>query len=434
MTHEVPRDLNTRAGADRGCPRLLGVFAAWRLQAYGYTLAASYAGIFIYLHWLRIWLVNRKGVPVYHDFTAQFVAGFLALRGEAASVYIPLEFSKAQEALVGTGQSLLSPWPYPPSYLLLLAPLATLPYGAAFLTWQAVTLLGCVTVVYLIVRRRPAIALVLASPFAACNVSFGQSGFLLASLVGSALLALERRPVLAGVFIGCLTYKPQFGILFPVALAAARQWRALVSAAITAAVLVVISAAAFGIGPWEVFPRGLLTLGSISLVVGPGQQVDLSPWGLFQTAYGLVRRLHGAADLAWLIQAVTTSGIAVSVWLVWRSRTRHALKAAMLSAGVLAATPYAFSYDLVAIAIPVAFLARDQLSCGLLKAEQTTLLALFAASLPIFATGGRAPLGGLIMLALLCLILRRVLRQGSDPTVVVDVGSGSRQASNPSWR
>ena len=163
------------------------------------------------------------------------------------------------------------------------------------------TLFGSVAVVYLIVRRPPAIALVLASPFTAWNFIAGQSGFLTASLVGAALLALERRPVLAGVFIGCLTYKPQLGILFPVALVAARQWRAFASAAVTAALLAGLSIAAFGIGPWEAFPRELLAQADLNLLVDlPGS--DPGPWGILQTVYGLVRRLHGGAALAWLAQ------------------------------------------------------------------------------------------------------------------------------------
>ncbi len=72
-------------------------------------------------------------------------------------------------------------------------------------------------------RRREAIALVLASPLTAWNFIAGQSGFLTAAFLGGALLFLERRPVVAGVFIGGLTYKPQFGILLPVALIAVRR-------------------------------------------------------------------------------------------------------------------------------------------------------------------------------------------------------------------
>src|SRR5260370_42285773 len=128
----------------------------------------------------------------------------------------------------------------------MVAPVARLPYVAAFLTWDLVTLVGYIAVVYLIVRRRAAVALALASPFAAWNRLDGQSGFLTASLLGASLLILERRPVLAGVFIGCLTYKPQFGILIPVALAASNQWRTFASAAATAALLAGGSAATFG--------------------------------------------------------------------------------------------------------------------------------------------------------------------------------------------
>src|SRR5262249_47044662 len=148
-------------------------------------------------------------------------------------------------------------WPYPPTFLFILAPFALLPYLTAFLTWDLVTLTGCVAVVCLIVKRRPAIALVLASPFTAWNFFAGQNGFLTALLLGASLLFLERRPVVAGVFIGWLTYKPQFGILLPVALVAANQWRAAASAAATFAFFGVASTAIFGAGVWGGFARSL---------------------------------------------------------------------------------------------------------------------------------------------------------------------------------
>ena len=103
--------------------------------------------------------------------------------------------------------------------------------------------------------------LMLASPFAAWNFLIGQNGFLTASLLRASLLLLERRPVLAGVFIGCLTYKPQFGIFLPVALIAARQWRACVSAAVTVISLVAASAATFGVDGWVAFPRAIFAEG-----------------------------------------------------------------------------------------------------------------------------------------------------------------------------
>ena len=58
----------------------------------------------------------------------------------------------------------------------------------------------------------------------------------------------------------------------------------------------------------------------------------------------------------------------------------------------------------------MAFLASDQLRCGLLRGEQTTMIALFVASLAVIPTTGRAPVGAFILVTLLCLILRRALR------------------------
>src|SRR5207248_10082429 len=115
-----------------------------------------------------------------------------------------------------------------------------------------------------------------------------------------------------------------------------------------------------------------------------------------QTVYGMIRDLHGGAALAWLVQGTATAGVAIVVWLVWRSPVRYALKAATLSAAALIATPYAYAYDMAAIAIPVAFLASDQIGEKLLRGEQTLMVALFGASLPVFLTLGKTPLGPLI--------------------------------------
>jgi hypothetical protein len=109
--------------------------------------------------------------------------------------------------------------------------------------------------------------------------------------------------------------------------------------------------------------------------------------------------------------------VGVIVWLVWRSPIRYALKAATLSTAVLIATPYALAYDLAAIAIPVAFLASDQIRCGLLEGEQTTMILLFVTSLAVIPTTGKAPVGAVILVALLCLILRRALRLRETPAI-----------------
>jgi hypothetical protein len=288
-----------------------------------------------------------------------------------------------------------------------------IPYVAAFLSWDLVTLLGCVAAVYLIARRSSAIVLVLASPFTAWNFLGGQNGFLTASLIGASLHFLETRPVLAGVFIGCLSYKPQFGMLFPVALAAGNHWKAFTSAAATVALLVGVTIAAFGADVWTAFPRGLGAHWALILSADPAN-VPLLLAGRLQTVYGTIRTIHGSAALALIAQGVTTTALAILVWFLWRLPVRYSLKAATLSAAALIATPWAAACDMAAIVVPIAFLAKDQMSYGLLPGEQTIMIGLFASSFVILLTFGGAPIGALMMIVLLGVILRRVGYHGES--------------------
>jgi Glycosyltransferase family 87 len=387
------------------------IFTASRLELYGYALALIYAAALIHYYLAKAWIVDHSGAPLYGDFTDAWVAGWHALNAQAAQLYDSNEFVRIQKALLGARDYFYPHWPYPPTFFLILAPLSTLPYVYAFLTWDVATLLGCLAVVYLIVRRPPAIALVLASPFTAWNFLAGQNGFLTASLLGASLFFLEKRPIAAGVIIGCLTYKPQFGILLPVALVASRQWRAVASAEVTAALLAAASIALFGSDAWAAFPNGFVEQSKLNLGAGPD-----SNWGYLQTVYGLIRSLHGSANTAWLVQGLTTLATLVIVWIVWQSRVGHPLKAATLSAAALIATPYAFAYDMAAIVVPAAFLATDQLRGGLLRGDKAIWIILFGAPLAVLVTlgddasgltFGGTPVSLFAVIALFGVILRR---------------------------
>jgi len=404
----------------RRSPRLLGIFAAWRLRAYSGAVAILYAFVFSRLYHFGGWLVSGSGTPIYTDFSTGWVAGVQALHGEVASLYDPAEFLKIQTALLGAQKFFYPNWPYPPTFSLIMAPFALLPYFWSFVTWISITLLGCIVVVYSIVRRSPAIPLVLASPFTLWNILAGQNGFLTATLLGASLLFLERQPVLAGVFMGLLTYKPQFGILLPVALTAAKQWRAVASAVATAALFAGVSVAAFGVSAWEAFPTGVFQQFGV-VFEAEGLPDSAATWGYLQTVYGVIRYLHGGAALAWVGQGITALCAAIIVWFVWRSRTRYALKAAVLSALALLASPYAFAYDMAAVAIPIAFLARDQMRCGMLRGEQTVLLGLFCATLALLVIfrdppdgipfGSLPGMGPAILMVLGIVILHRISRR-----------------------
>ena len=95
-----------------------------------------------------------------------------------------------------------------------------------------------------------------------------------------------------------------------------------------------------------------------------------------------------------------------------------------MSAASLLATPYAFAYDMAAIAIPVAFLARDQLRCGLLRGEQSIAIGLFAVTFAVLMafgdrqggiTFGSVPIGPFAVIILLVVVLRRVSAEDPQP-------------------
>ena len=57
------------------------------------------------------------------------------------------------------------------------------------------------------------VATLLLAPTTTICLVAGQSGFLLAALLVGGLQLVARRPILAGILFGSLTYKPQFGVL-----------------------------------------------------------------------------------------------------------------------------------------------------------------------------------------------------------------------------
>ena len=90
--------------------------------------------------------------------------------------------------------------------------------------------------------------LALATPAVFVNAVGGQNGTWTAALFGGGLGLLDRRPIIAGSLLGLLIYKPQLGILIPIALLAGRRWQALAAAAATGAAASSPSVW-FGLGP-----------------------------------------------------------------------------------------------------------------------------------------------------------------------------------------
>jgi arabinofuranan 3-O-arabinosyltransferase len=109
--------------------------------------------------------------------------------------------------------------------------------------------------------------------------------------------------------------------------------------------------------------------------------------------------------LAWAFQWVLTASVATVLALMWRSRVPYTLKAAALAAGTLLTTPYLFMYDMMVLAIPIAFLVRIGLKPGFRTYELPWLGCAVALIVLFMFTG--LPVGPAATLIVAGLVLRR---------------------------
>jgi arabinofuranan 3-O-arabinosyltransferase len=333
------------------------------LELIGFSLALAYGVFLVGSAFERVWLIDGLGRIIDNDFIAVWAAGRLVLDGHPAAAYDWDLHRQVEVAVAGRDFASYYGWHYPPTFLFAAAALATLPYLAAWALWMAVTLPAYVAVVRAIIGERIGIVLALGFPAVLWNISVGQNGFLTAALIGGTLVFLERRPLLAGLCLGLLTYKPQFGLLFPVILLLDGRWRVLAAASVTAAALVAASVIAFGMESWQAFFAWMPVTSNAVFAEGRANLMKM------QSLLGLVRWLGGSVTAAWLAQAVLIAGATVALAWLWRQRVRYEIKAAALATGALLATPYLYIYDFPVLAIPLAFLMRMGLRDGFLAFE-----------------------------------------------------------------
>jgi arabinofuranan 3-O-arabinosyltransferase len=334
-------------------------------------------------HW---WIFDENGLGIPTDFVNVWSAGRLVLDGHPALAY-DWDIQKAVQVTV-LGQSYEGnfAWHYPPPFLFVAAVLAHFPYAVAYAGWALVSFLPYLAAMRAIVGRWFGFLLAAAFPVVFTNMLVGQNGFLTASLIGGTLVLLPRWPVLSGICLGLLSYKPQYGLLFPLVLIAAAQWRVFFTASVVAVLMAMLSWLAFGTESWQAFVHWMPMFNKAFLVEGR------APWGKMQSIFALVRYFDGPESFAWILQWIMSATVAVLLALLWRSRkVQYPLKAAALAAGTLLVTPYLFLYDEMVLAIAVAFLIRIGLDEGFARHELPAL-GLVAALLMIYPFLG-APTG-----------------------------------------
>lgn len=355
-------------------------------------LGVEIAGFVFFVAGTHGWIVPLHGATS-TDFVSFYAAGRLADAGTPTLVYDQAAHYAAEQAATQPG-ILYNYFYYPPVFILVCALLARLPYLVAFVTFQVATLLPCLMVARCILRDRGWAGLVplLAFPAVFFNLGAGQNAFLTAALLGGATLLLDRRPTVAGVLFGALCYKPHFGLLVPVALAAARYWRAFAAATVTVAALVALSFLAFGWDTWHAFLGAVAGAHTI-------YETRITPAGI-ASPFGVALLLARDPHQAYLVQAAATLAMVVTVWLVWRRVPSLPIRAAVLAAATPLAVPIVLFYDLMLSGVALLWLVRWGQERGFPVWLRCSVALLFCATL---AAGNYDPQSHLLIAPLVAI-------------------------------
>lgn len=393
-------------GVASGWHRLLKIedriFTERNLHVCGFGVAWAWA---LSVGWLLFtgWIIDHDGNLRSIDFCWIWMSGKLAVSSYPALIYDPAAFTAAKGTFLGTRECHFLHIPYPPTLLFFTYPLGLLPYLTAFSVWILATIVLYLVAVYAIIPRPAAVIAALTPITVPVNVLLGHNGFLTAGFIGLSLVFVERRAWLSGIFIGLLTYKPHFGVLFPFALLASRNWRVLASAAAMSVLLGVAAGVEFGYQGWQSF-IDLLHARNSSLNPDAGEIT-------LQSVYGLLHWAGASAWLSWTVHLAVAVIVAIAVCTAWAKPIPQSLKAAILCVGAVTVTPYVLQYDLCILSIAVAFLVKDGLSHGFLPGERTAILICVASFLFWLA---EIPISPFVDAVILYLIARRIAAWGDD--------------------
>lgn len=380
-----------------------------RLWSAGLILATLVALVFLAL--TAQGLNDYKGRPLGTDFSDVYAAGGLAREGLAPAAYDTARHHSQEQAIFGQETPFYG-WHYPPFFLLVATALSNLPYLPALLLWQALSLATYLIAMRALLRNGPAPELAhdplwllaaLAFPAVFVNLTHGQNGFLSAALLAGGLALLKPRPVIAGVLFGLLAYKPQFGILLPLALAADRQWKCIGAAAATVLGLIALVTLCFGFEVWTAFFDSMAFSRTVVLEQGS------TGFQKIQSVFAAVRLAGGSIGFAYAAQGAVMIALAVAVARLWRGPATPALKGAGLCIAALLSTPYCLDYDLMLLAPAIALAASEGRVRGFRAGELLILSALWLVPLMAreFAGATHLALAPLVIGLGFVMVLRR---------------------------
>ncbi len=350
---------------------------------------------------------------LFPDFLVFHAAARAFFEGKLALVYDADAITHLQNTLYAARlpyERGFRPFLYPPLWLFDLLPFGLLPVGLAVASFLVLTAGICAAASRALGLRLEAVLAILAAPAAISVVIAGQNTFLSVALLYGGLALLERRPILAGILLGLLAYKPQVWVLVPVALLAARGWRPLIALAATVAAQSLVTLLLFGADFWLAFIAAARRAGTSAEFAEMFARVHAHMTTLMAAGqiFGLGDGPSMALQLAGALLAVVTV-----VWAFARHRPSqsrgHNERTALLVAATFLVSPHTLNYDLLLLMPAVALLFLHPPADGYRPGERVIYLALWL--IPRFCMGlneAGVPLTPLVILLFGAVALARL--------------------------
>lgn len=320
----------------------------WQVGVLGAALTLIVCIIWIGSAWMEMAQTGKTAVPV--DFRVAWAAAKLAVAGVPLEAFDPARLN----AIHGVAMDEWMPWVYPPGYLAALMPFGLLSFGWAWALFTALSIAA------ILAATRPFAAGILPlhlgialAPTTLSALLLGQTSLLWSAGLLAALAALRTgRPLLAGVFIGLLTLKPQLGLLIPAALLAAGAWRTILAASVTALLLAAGPTLLFGFDYWPAMLEMMQTV--FAEVRNAIQNVPLmiSPYSAL-AGLGLPEAFALAAQ--WALTAAAAVAVAAA-W--WSPKADFDLRAAVLMTAIPLSSAYLWHYESALLAPAALFMLR----------------------------------------------------------------------------
>ena len=366
------------------------------------------------------------------DFDAFYIVARQIWHGQLDFVYRFETLVKLQQAF--TGSTSFMPWTYPPQYDLLVAPLALVPVGVAYLLFITTTLAAYLLTLRAIAGQNFALVLVVLFPALAITVGCGQNGFLTATLIGIVCLNVQRRQIIAGLALGAMVIKPHLAIAVGVYMLATRRWTALATAAAVVLASSLVCTLLFG---WQIWTAWLGAIRESAIFLERG----FYPLFRMVSTYAALGRAGLPSSVAFWMQAAAASlalfAVALAVWLGFTRRTSPAFALGVAAMVSVMISPYAYDYDLPIIGIGLALMLPDLAQVansrersfvyGLIllagaygMLQSARLAAQFGDEADLTGMDDKfAPsIGGFAMMALLALLLRLLWRTTQPAPIV----------------